>query len=77
MTELPPIGIAGTGVYIPDPVITGQEIAARTGLPEFVVTDKMGIREIHVAGPEDTITAMASRAAHHALEQRRTRSPGP
>jgi 3-oxoacyl-[acyl-carrier-protein] synthase-3 len=68
MTELPPIGIAGTGVYIPDPVITGRDIAARTGLPEFVVTEKMGIREIHVAGPDDTITAMASRAASRALD---------
>jgi 3-oxoacyl-[acyl-carrier-protein] synthase-3 len=68
MTELPPIGIAGTGVYIPDPVITGQDIAARTGLPEFVVTEKMGIREIHVAGPDDTITAMASHAARRALD---------
>ncbi|RPI94199.1 MAG: 3-oxoacyl-ACP synthase [Chloroflexi bacterium] len=65
--DLPPIGILGTGVYIPDAVITGAEIAARTGLPEFVVTDKMGIREIHVAGPDDTITAMASKAARHAL----------
>jgi 3-oxoacyl-[acyl-carrier-protein] synthase-3 len=68
MTELPPIGIAGTGVYIPDLVITGQDIAARTGLPEFVVTEKMGIREIHVAGPDDTITAMASHAARRALD---------
>jgi 3-oxoacyl-[acyl-carrier-protein] synthase-3 len=67
--ELPPIGILGTGVYIPEKVITGGELAARTGLPEFVVTDKMGIREIHVAGPDDTITAMASRAARCALDK--------
>lgn len=66
--ELPPIGIAGTGVYIPATVINGQEIAARTGLPEFVVLEKMGIREIHIAGPEDTITAMAHRAARRALD---------
>jgi 3-oxoacyl-[acyl-carrier-protein] synthase-3 len=66
--ELPPVGIAGTGVYIPSTVITGQEIAERAGLPEFVVLDKMGIREVHVAGPDDTITAMASHAAHRALE---------
>jgi 3-oxoacyl-[acyl-carrier-protein] synthase-3 len=65
---LPPVGIAGTGVYIPSTVITGQEIAERTGLPEFVVLDKMGIREVHVAGPDDTITAMSSRAARRALD---------
>lgn len=67
-SELPPIGIAGTGVYIPPQVLTGQEIAARTGLPDFVVLEKMGIREIHVAGPEDTITAMAAKAARRALD---------
>ena len=66
--DLPPIGIAGTGTYIPSAVVTGAEIAARTGLPEFVVIEKMGIREIHVAGPDDTITAMASRAAQCALD---------
>jgi 3-oxoacyl-[acyl-carrier-protein] synthase-3 len=66
---LPPIGILSTGVYIPAPVVTGQEIAARAGLPEFVVMDKMGIHEIHTAGPDDTITAMASRAAQRVLDK--------
>ncbi len=68
LSPLPPIGIAGTGVYIPPQVITGEEIAARTGLPEFVVLEKMGIRQIHVAGPEDTITTMAAKAARRALD---------
>lgn len=66
--ELPPIGIAGIGTYIPQQTVSGATIAERTGLPEFVVTDKMGIREVHVAGPDDTITAMASRAANQALQ---------
>ncbi len=67
--ELPSIGIAGTGVYIPSQVISGQQIAARTGLPEFVVLEKMGIREIHVAGPDEPVTVLASRAAQRALER--------
>jgi 3-oxoacyl-[acyl-carrier-protein] synthase-3 len=67
--ELPPIGIAGTGVYIPSQVVSGQEIAARAGLPEFVVLEKMGIREIHVAGPAEPVTMMASQAAQRALER--------
>jgi 3-oxoacyl-[acyl-carrier-protein] synthase-3 len=67
--ELPPIGIAGTGVYIPSQVVSGQEIAARAGLPEFVVLEKMGIREIHVAGPAEPVTVMASQAAQRALER--------
>lgn len=67
--ELPPIGIAGLGTYIPSTVLTGEEIAARADLPEFVVLDKMGIRQVHLAGPEDTVTAMASQAGLRALEQ--------
>jgi 3-oxoacyl-[acyl-carrier-protein] synthase-3 len=67
--ELPPIGIAGTGVYIPSQAVSGQEIAARAGLPEFVVLEKMGIREIHVAGPAEPVTMMASQAAQRALER--------
>ena len=67
--DLPPIGIAGTGLYIPEKVITGEEIAARTGLPEFVVLEKMGIRQIHTAGPDETVTAMASAAAQKALDK--------
>lgn len=66
--HLPPVGIAGTGTYIPPQIISGETIAAETGLPEFVVREKMGIREIHVAGPDDTITAMASKAAQRALD---------
>jgi 3-oxoacyl-[acyl-carrier-protein] synthase-3 len=66
---LPPIGIAGIGLHIPDRIVTGEEIAEQTGLPEFVVLEKMGIRQVHVAGPDDTITAMASRAAQQALER--------
>lgn len=66
-TALPTVGIAGIGLYIPEQIVTGTEIAARTGLPEFVVRDKMGIQQVHVAGPDDTITAMSVRAAERAL----------
>lgn len=69
LPELPPIGIAGIGTYIPSAVLTGDAIAARADLPEFVVRDKMGIHQVHVAGPDDTVTAMASRAGLRALEQ--------
>ncbi len=69
LPSFPPIGIAGIGTFIPSTVVTGATIAAQTELPEFVVLEKMGIREIHTAGPEDTITAMASKAATQALTQ--------
>lgn len=69
LPSFPSIGIAGIGTFIPSTVVTGATIAAQTGLPEFVVLEKMGIREIHTAGSDDTITAMASKAATQALAQ--------
>ena len=63
-TALPTVGIAGICLYIPEQVVTGTEIAARTGLPEFVRGTRWA-STVHEAGP-DTITAMSVRAAERA-----------
>ena len=67
--SFPPVGIAAIGVYLPQPVETAATIAAAAGLPVEVVERKLGIRQKHLAGPEDTPSAMAAAAAHHALAQ--------
>jgi hypothetical protein len=43
------------GTYIPDAVLTGQEIATRIGLPEFVVLEKMGIPGVQQRSSGDRI----------------------
>jgi len=40
---------------------------ARTNIPEKVLIEKMGIRQRHIAAPEDTVVTMATHAAHKAL----------
>lgn len=62
-----PVGIAGFGTFFPQAVETAADLAPRTGIPEPVLREKMGIRQRHIAGPDDTVTAMASRAAEKAL----------
>ena len=62
------VGIAGFGTFFPDAVETAADLAPRTGIPEAVLREKMGIRQRHIAGPEDSVTAMASQAALRALE---------
>ena len=47
------VSLTGYGRYVPDGVITGPEIAERSGVPEDVVVDKMGVREKHVCPPDD------------------------
>ncbi|WP_232701923.1 3-oxoacyl-ACP synthase [Halobacterium wangiae] len=62
------VSLTGYGVYTPDEVITGEEIAARSGVPEDVVVEKMGIRETHVCPPDDDhVTDMCVEAAEDAL----------
>ena len=63
------VGIAGLGTYFPAQIETAAELVARTGIPEAILREKMGIRQRHVAGEMDTVTAMASRAAQRAIEQ--------
>jgi len=62
------VGLTGYGWYVPDEVVTGAEIAARSDIPEGVVVEKMGLRKKHVCPPdEDHCTDMAVAAAEEAL----------
>ena len=62
------IVVSGLGVYLPEGRIGAGEIAAASGLPEWVVRDKLGISAKPLPGPADHPTAMAVRAARRALE---------
>jgi len=61
------IGIAGIGTYFPARVQTAAELSTVTGIPETVLRDKMGIVQRHIAGDDDTVTAMATAAARRAI----------
>jgi 3-oxoacyl-[acyl-carrier-protein] synthase III len=63
MLERAGVGIASVGIYVPDPVTTAGEIAAASGIDEWVIREKFGIRQKHMPGPEDHTNAMAVRAA--------------
>lgn len=59
--------LRGLGVYLPVPRMTSGEIAAASGLPEWVVRDKLGIYQKPVAGAEDHPARMGGWAAGQAL----------
>ena len=63
------VGIVSCGMYLPEPVITSAEIAEKSGLPEWVVRDKLGIHQKHMAGPEDHPNEMAIKAALDCLSK--------
>ncbi len=61
------VGIMSMGMYLPEPVLTAADIARESGLPEWVVRDKLGIEQKHMAGPDDHPNEMAVLAAQDCL----------
>jgi 3-oxoacyl-[acyl-carrier-protein] synthase-3 len=56
-------------MYLPEPVLTAAEIAERSGLPEWVVRDKLGINQKHMGGPDDHPNQMGVWAAQDCLSR--------
>ncbi len=63
------MGIVSTGTYFPDTYITAQEIAVQSGMPEWVVKEKLGIERKFIADPQVHPNEMATHAARKAIEK--------
>jgi len=61
------MGIVSTGTWFPDTYITAAEIAKLSGLPEWVVREKLGIERKFVADPKIHPNQMAAHAARKAI----------
>ncbi|MCA9928480.1 MAG: 3-oxoacyl-ACP synthase [Anaerolineales bacterium] len=61
------VGIVSIGTYSPEGFITAAKIAEASGLPEWVVRDKLGITKKHVGGPDDHPNEMGIKAAKDCL----------
>lgn len=61
------MGIVSAGMYIPSQFMEPEEIAERSGMPLWVVREKLGIERKAVAGPDDQPNQMAVWAAQDAL----------
>ena len=62
-------GIVSVGTWLPQNVLSAAEIAEQTGLPEWVIREKMGITQKHVADPDVHPNEMALYAAQDCLAQ--------
>ncbi len=76
MTELPNIGIVGTGIYLPVTKITAEEIAERTnGVWEAeAVKSKLGIIEKTIPGEQDGTQEMGVWASEDVLKRTGSKS---
>lgn len=63
-----PIGITGLGCYVPDRVVTNEELAERVETSDEWITTRTGIRERRIAAPEQAMSDVALPACRAALE---------
>ena len=64
-----PMGIVSTGTWFPDTFVTAGEIAEQSGMPEWVVREKLGIERKFVADPSVHPNDMAVKAARKAIDR--------
>ena len=62
------MGIVSTGTWFPETYMTSEDIAAESGLPEWVGREKLGIERKFVADPNVHPNDMAVHAARKAVE---------
>lgn len=63
------VGIVSAGMYLPQQVLTATDIAEQSGLPAWVVRDKLGINQKRMGGPDDQPNQMAVWAAQDCLSR--------
>ncbi|MBM4433635.1 MAG: 3-oxoacyl-ACP synthase III family protein [Chloroflexi bacterium] len=62
------VGVIGVGRYVPEKLVTNEQVAAWTGMSAAAIEEKTGIRARYVAADGETASAMAATAASQALE---------
>lgn len=66
--KLLPVGIIGTGSYLPDEIVTNQDLEKMVDTSDEWITTRTGIKERRKIEGKNTTSYMASMAAKKALE---------
>ena len=61
------VGIRSIGKFIPEGIRDSKYISEHSGIPEDVIREKFGIKQVHRAKPHETVSYMAAKAAKDAL----------
>src|SRR5512140_1262197 len=61
--------LRATGAYLPERVLTSEEIAPRLGVPPNWISNVSGIRERRIASDTESIVSMGVAAARNAIER--------
>lgn len=68
MKQLRPVGIIGTGKYVPEKILTNSDLEKIVETNDEWIVSRTGIRERHIAAPEQATSDLAYEAALKALE---------
>ena len=63
------VGLTGVGAYVPERVLTNADLEAMVDTSDDWIVSRTGIRERHIAEPEQAASDLALPAAREALEQ--------
>jgi len=64
-----PVGIAGLGMYVPDRILTNQELEKMVDTTDDWIRTRTGIATRHIAAPEQATSDLALEAARDALQR--------
>ena len=64
-----PVTIAGTGSYLPEKILTNEELSALVDTSDEWIVSRTGIKERRIAAEGEFTSHMATKAAEKALEQ--------
>lgn len=62
-THLRPVGVIGTGKYVPERILTNQDLEKIVDTNDEWIVSRTGIRERHIAAPEQATSDLAYEAA--------------
>ncbi|SET16514.1 beta-ketoacyl-ACP synthase III [Paenibacillus sp. NFR01] len=68
MKQLRSVGIIGTGKYVPEKILTNADLEKMVETNDEWIVSRTGIRERHIAAPEQATSDLAYEAALRALE---------
>ncbi|CAM2899341.1 beta-ketoacyl-ACP synthase III [Paenibacillus sediminis] len=67
MLKMRPVGIIGTGKYVPEKVLTNADLEKMVETSDEWIVSRTGIRERHIAAPDQATSDLAYEAAVQAL----------
>ncbi|EHS58733.1 3-oxoacyl- synthase III (beta-ketoacyl-ACP synthase III) [Paenibacillus sp. Aloe-11] len=68
MNKLRPVGVIGTGKYVPEKILTNKDLEEMVETSDEWIVSRTGIQERHIAAPEQATSDLAYEAAIKALK---------